>query len=592
MKHLIIPVTDAGMEIARTISSDLEQAAIIPHREFSASEPTDADSIIFIGALGICVRSIAPLLKNKYVDPAIICIDSAAKFVIPVASGHIGGANELARRLAASLGATPVVTTQSDNAGIWALDTIYKSYGWTLDSSKKNLNESIFRFVNLQPTALLLDVNTPESMKLEAETPSHVTVFRNFNDIDPEKFSLIIAVTPFVYESAVPILYYRPKVICIGVGCRKDCLTDGIDNYIDSVLEQHRISPLAVGTIATIELKRDEHLIKCLADHWQIPSPSIFSAGELENIDVPNPSETVHNVTGSWGVAEAAAIKASDFGPLLIEKQKGHFSPGNDFTFAVAIERHAIRSGHIEIVGAGPGDPELISVRGKRFLEMADLILYAGSLVPRELTLYAKPGCVVRSSADMTLQEQFALMKDFYDRGLLIVRLHTGDPCIYGAIQEQMALFDSHDMSYHITPGISSFQAAAAALRSQFTIPERVQTIILTRGEGRTPMPEKEQLHKLAQSQSTMCIYLSASVVEKVQDELLQAYSPETPVAACYKLTWKEERIYRGKLKDLAKIVRDNNLTLTTLLVVGDAIGNRDGESRLYHRNFKHLFRP
>lgn len=194
MKHLIIPVTDAGMEIARTISSDLEQAAIIPHREFSASEPTDADSIIFIGALGICVRSIAPLLKNKYVDPAIICIDSAAKFVIPVASGHIGGANELARRLAASLGATPVVTTQSDNAGIWALDTIYKSYGWTLDSSKKNLNESIFRFVNLQPTALLLDVNTPESMKLEAETPSHVTVFRNFNDIDPEKFSLIIAV--------------------------------------------------------------------------------------------------------------------------------------------------------------------------------------------------------------------------------------------------------------------------------------------------------------------------------------------------------------------------------------------------------------
>jgi precorrin-4 methylase len=154
-----------------------------------------------------------------------------------------------------------------------------------------------------------------------------------------------------------------------------------------------------------------------------------------------------------------------------------------------------------------------------------------------------------------------------------------------------MAFFDQYRMSYHITPGISSFQAAAAALRSQFTIPEKVQTIILTRGEGRTPMPEKEQLHQLAQSQSTMCIYLSAGIVEQVQKELLEAYPPETPVAACYKLTWKEERIYRGQLKDLAKIVRENNLTLTTLLVVGEAIDNRQGLSRLYSHQFKHLFR-
>lgn len=191
----------------------------------------------------------------------------------------------------------------------------------------------------------------------------------------------------------------------------------------------------------------------------------------------------------------------------------------------------------------------------------------------------------------MDVEEQFALMKEFYDRGLLVVRLHTGDPCIYGAIQEQMAYFDRYGMSYHITPGISSFQAAAAELRSQFTIPERVQTIILTRGEGRTPMPEKEKLHLLARSQSTMCIYLSAAIVEDVQRELLEAYPPETPVAACYKLTWKEQKIYRGVLRDLAKIVRDNNLTLTTLLVVGDAIDNREGLSRLYSSDFKHLFR-
>ena len=264
---------------------------------------------------------------------------------------------------------------------------------------------------------------------------------------------------------------------------------------------------------------------------------------------------------------------------------------GENYTVAAALDIRTVRQGHIEIVGAGPGDPDLVSVRGRQMLERADLILYAGSLVPRELTLCAKAGATVLSSASMDLEEQFEVMKKFYDKGKFIVRLHTGDPCIYGAIQEQMNYFDQHGMSYHITPGISSFQAAAAALKSQFTIPEKVQSIILTRGEGRTPMPEKEQLHKLAQSQSTMCIFLSAGVVEKVQEELSRHYAPTTPVAACYKLTWKDERIYRGQLKDLAKIVKENHLTLTTLLVVGDAIDNRKGLSRLYADEFKHLFR-
>jgi precorrin-4 C11-methyltransferase len=242
-------------------------------------------------------------------------------------------------------------------------------------------------------------------------------------------------------------------------------------------------------------------------------------------------------------------------------------------------------------VGAGPGDPELVSVRGKRMLEEADLILYAGSLVPKELTYYAKEGAVVRSSASMDLEEQFAVMKEFYDKGLFVVRLHTGDPCIYGAIQEQMAYFDKYNMSYHITPGISSFLAAAAELQSQFTIPEKVQTIILTRGEGRTAMPEREKLHMLAQHRSTMCIFLSATVVDQVQEELLMHYPPQTPVAACYKLTWKDQKIFRGELKDLAKIVKENNLTLTTMIVVGDSIGNREGLSRLYAHEFKHIFR-
>ena len=193
----------------------------------------------------------------------------------------------------------------------------------------------------------------------------------------------------------------------------------------------------------------------------------------------------------------------------------------------------------------------------------------------------------------MTLHEQQNLMKTYYDRGCLVVRLHTGDPCIYGAISEQMAFFDSHGMSYHITPGISSFLAAAAELRSQFTIPEQCQTIILTRGSGRTAVPDRERLHLLAAHQSTMCIFLSATLAREVQTELLAGgYPPETPVAVCHKLTWPQQRILRGQLKDLARIVEENDLSLTTMIVVGEAIDNRQGESRLYDKNFAHLFRP
>ena len=276
---------------------------------------------------------------------------------------------------------------------------------------------------------------------------------------------------------------------------------------------------------------------------------------------------------------------------------------GKNWTAALAIDEKHLRTpgapgreagskaGHIEIVGAGPGDPDLVSVRGRKMLERADLILYAGSLVPRELTECHKEGAVVRSSAEMTLEEQCLLMKEHYDQGHFIVRLHTGDPCIFGAIQEQMAFFDKNGMDYHITPGISSFLAAAAELRSQFTIPERCQTIILTRGEGRTPMPEKEQLHLLARSQSTMCIFLSAAIVDDVQHELLMEYPEDTPVAACYHLTWPDQRIVRGELRDLATMVHDNHFTLTTMIVVGEAIDNRQGLSLLYSKDFSHLFR-
>ncbi len=595
-KIVIISVAESALPLAQTLQEALgAQAEVEICRRAALKDRWDAlDAVVFIGAVGICVRSIAPLLKDKYSDPAVVCVDSTGKFAIPVVSGHVGGANDLARGIAEAIGAEAVVTTQSDNEGLWALDTLGREYGWQTEAGHTQMNRAVFAFVERRPTALLLEVRDAGTAFLERTRPEHVEVFHSLDAVDLSRFDLLVAVTPRLLPDlpkGLAVLTFRPAVLHLGFGCRKQCDPAGIPEFIDGQIRQAGYSPLSVASVGTIELKKDEPLLGALLERWPQAHSEIYSAETLAAVDVPNPSQKALEATGSAGVAEAAALQSSGFGPLLIEKYKGKLTEGGDFTFALAQQAGSCLAGHIEIVGAGPGDPELVSVRGKRFLEQADLILYAGSLVPVELTHYAKPGCTVRSSASMDLEEQFALMKEFYDRGQLVVRLHTGDPCIYGAIQEQMAFFDRYGMRYHITPGISAFQAAAAALRSQFTIPEKVQTIILTRGEGRTPMPEKEQLHKLAQSQSTMCIYLSAAIAEEVQAELLQAYPPETPVAACYKLTWPQERIYRGQLKDLAKIVRDNNLTLTTLLVVGDAIDNREGLSRLYAHEFKHLFR-
>ncbi|MCY6344653.1 MULTISPECIES: precorrin-4 C(11)-methyltransferase [Bacteroides] len=598
MKTAIIVISEASISMAKTLKQELPESEIFSTianadcRHIPALQEAvpqlfrDSDALIFIGAMGICVRAIAPCIEDKKTDPAVLCVDSTGRYVISVLSGHVGGANGLTQYVAGILGAEPVITTRSDRTGLWALDTLGKKYDWQpIPGENCDMNHLISLFVDCAPTALLLDIRDEGTAQLEHTLPSHVDVFYNFKDIDTGKYRLLLLVTPYLYEtSGMQALYYVPKVLHMGMGLARNAGPKNavITRLMNTLLEAN-IIPAAIRTISSIEEKKHEEVLKLLADAYEL---HLYTASQLSQVDVPTPSEVVDKYMGTPSVSEASALLTAGGGPLILPKQKCE-----NFTVAIALDSAAVRQGHIEIVGAGPGDPELISVRGRRFLEEADLILYAGSLVPHELTECAKAGATIRSSAPMTLEEQFALMKDFYDRGQLVVRLHTGDPCIYGAIQEQMNFFDRYGMRYHITPGISSFQAAAAALQSQFTIPEKVQTIILTRGEGRTPMPEKEKLSLLARSQSTMCIFLSAGVIDQVQQELLEHYPPTTPVAACYHLTWKDERIYRGELKDLAQIVKENNLTLTTMIVVGDAIDNREGLSRLYSHQFKHLFR-
>lgn len=593
MNIAVIQISEAGSTIAQTLQRELGAKTI--QRVDVGSQWKQFDAFVFIGAMGICVRTIAPYIKDKHEDPAVVCVDSLGMNVISVLSGHIGGANDLTRQISALIGAREVITTQSDNAGLWTLDTLEARFDWPIASDIYDMNDCIFAFVNRKPTALLLEARDEGTDYLEKTMPEHVTLINSIQEADPRKYELLIMVTPFIRHApeGMLVLHFVPMVGTIGFG-----LAHHPDDYeliydeIDDTIASHGVLPCA-HRYCTIDVKADEEFVELLEDEYD-EKVVFFSAEELAAVEVPNPSKTVQKHVGTPSVCEAAAILGSNHGKLIVPKVKG-----KNWTAALAIDyKHlrtppptGVRPGHIEIVGAGPGDPDLVSVRGRKMLERADLILYAGSLVPKALTDCHKPGAIVRSSADMNLEEQCALMKEHYDKGHFIVRLHTGDPCIFGAIQEQMAFFDANGMDYHITPGISSFLAAAAELQSQFTIPERCQTIILTRGEGRTPMPEKEKLHLLAKSQSTMCIFLSAAIVDDVQKELLQEYPEDTPVAACYHLTWPDQKIYRGELKDLTKIVHDNHLTLTTMLVVGEAIDNRSGLSELYSKHFTHLFR-
>ena len=564
-------INEAGRQLAAKIQQELPAY--------------QGEAIVFIGSLGICVRKIQSLIQDKYTDPAVVCIDSTGRWVIPVLSGHVGGANELARTLARITGGEPVITTQSDNLGLWALDLLAQTYRWNCSVMQRTeMNALIARFVNGEPTALILEWEDEGTRMMRKTCPSHVTIYDALTAYVQagRAFAVTIAVSYHLLNGIM--LQYYPRCLHLGIGCQKQTPAEAAKDLLQDLC-QKGFAPAAIDTIGTIDLKKDEPLLERLCTLLPTATCSIYEAAVLATVPVPHPSRKVREVTGCNGVAEAAALMQ---GPLLVEKTKGCHQ-GTYYTYALSVRPP---HGRIEIVGAGPGDPDLISVRGRQLLEQADLILYAGSLVPRELTHCAKADATIRSSADMELEEQFQLMKSFYDRGLLVVRLHTGDPCIYGAIQEQMAFFDCHKMDYRITPGISSFLAAAAELRSQLTIPERVQTIILTRAGGRTPVADKEQLHQLAVHQSTMCIFLSASMAQQVQDELLAGgYPPETPVAACHKLTWKDQRIYRGQLRDLASIMQEHHLTLTTMIVVGDAIDNRQGKSKLYDGHFTHLFR-
>ena len=246
----------------------------------------------------------------------------------------------------------------------------------------------------------------------------------------------------------------------------------------------------------------------------------------------------------------------------------------------------------VSFVGAGPGDVELITVKGQRLLGEADVIIYAGSLVNPALLSLAKQGAVVYNSASMTLDEVIAVMEQAARIGQKTVRLHTGDPSIYGAIQEQMDALEKKKISYDVIPGVSSFLATAAALKCEYTLPDVSQTVIITRLEGRTPVPEKEKLALLASHNATMCIFLSVHMIENVMNELIEGgYTPDTPVAIVQKASWPEQKIFRGTIATIGEIVTAEKIDRTAMIVVGRCLDSDYALSRLYAPEFGHMYR-
>ena len=243
----------------------------------------------------------------------------------------------------------------------------------------------------------------------------------------------------------------------------------------------------------------------------------------------------------------------------------------------------------IHFIGAGPGAADLITVRGARLLGEADVIIYAGSLVNPALLDYKKEGCAVYDSAGMTLEEVLSVMEETEQAGKTTVRLHTGDPSLYGAIREQMDALDEKGIAYDVTPGVSSFSGAAAALQAEYTLPEVSQSVIITRMAGRTPVPEGEKLSKMASHGCTMVLFLSTGLLEEVEKELMEGgYSPDTPAAIVYKATWPEEKVYRCTVSTLAQPARDNHVTKTALITVGGFLGKDYERSKLYDPTFTH----
>jgi len=614
----LIAVTQKGIEQARLLRARLRMGKLYRPDRYGPPEknwecpysgalsdhvPTwfeRFDQLVFFLAAGAVTRLIAPHLSSKTLDPGVLAVDERGAFVIPLLSGHRGGANGLARTVAGCLGATAVVTTASDATVGFSLDLLEESFGWVVEPAHQ-VKAAMLSLVNKEPVTVIQEVGCRGCWLEERELPQNLTLTRDVRQLPKRDFEHVLWVTDRIVHNLEGIdpekvLWYWPKSLVLGVGCERGISLEALEEGLERFLRHNGYAKASIGIVASVDLKADEKAILQLAERngWQT---FFYSPEELSRVSgIAHPSELVERHVGTPGVAEPAALLAAKAERLLVEKQalSSTLSPKR-MTFALARLSHfqdtASTKGKVVFIGAGPGDPDLLTLKARNVLRRADVVVYAGSLIPEDVLRYAPATATLYNSAHLTLEAITETMISAVRSGKLVVRLQSGDLSIYSAIQEQMTRLDAAGMTYELIPGISSFQAAAAALKSELTLPEEVQTVILTRGEGKTKMPERESLESLAKHGSTLCIYLSARLSKKIQAQLLISYPADTPVAILYRVCWPDEKIIVTDLAHLDNEVRKNKLTRTTLILVGKAIGGRENRSRLYDETHEHIFR-
>jgi precorrin-4 C11-methyltransferase len=558
------------------------------------------DQLVFFLAAGAVTRLIAPCLSSKATDPGVLAVDDAGRFVVPVLSGHGGGANAFARTVAGCLGATPVITTASDVLGGFSPDTLAETFGWKAEPGER-LKSVALALVNQEPVAIVQEIGSRGSWLDELELPANVVCVRTGSQLPQRSFSKAMWITDRLEPersgiAEEDILWLRPPSLVLGVGCERSLPLAALEDGLARFLDVHRYARSSIAVLASVDVKADEQALIDLALKYGWETVFYSSAELAEVPDLPNPSAVVERCVGTPGVAEPAALLASGAESLLVEKQVLISSQAPQrMTFALArlasFEIVSRDGGRVTFLGAGPGDPDLLTIKGRRVLAKADVVVYAGSLVPERILKYASGTAVVHNSAHLTLEEVMTILVGAARAGKRVVRLQAGDTTNYSAIQEQIALLEEAGIDFDVVPGVSSFQAAAAALGAELTVPETVQTIILTRAEGETPMPAGESLEALARHGATLAIFLSARLSDVVQDKLLTAYPPDTPVAICYRVSWPDQEIVRTTLAHLHEEMRRHKFTRTALILVGAALGRREHRSQLYHPSHGHIFR-
>jgi precorrin-4 C11-methyltransferase len=614
----LIAVTSQGLERGRLLRQRLRRGTLYRPSRYGPAQhawerPYDGalsaqiarlfsryEQLVFFLATGAVTRLIAPHLADKTTDPGVVAVDEAGQFVVAVLSGHKGGANALARMVAGYLGATPVITTASDVIGGLSLDMLEERFGWVAEPVER-LKTAALALVNGEPVAIIQEVGSTGSWLDTLVLPAHVTFARQVTQLPAQHFHSVVWITDRLVPDlhgleAERILWFRPRSLVLGVGCERGIPVAALADGLATFLQQACMAPASIAALASLDRKADETAILALARRhgWQT---YFYAATELAQVPgIARPSQVVERCVGTPGVAEPAALRAAQAERLLIEKQviTSPLSPKR-MTFALArsaeFQEHSGALGKVTFIGAGPGDPDLLTIKARNVLSRADVVIYAGSLIPEAILQHAPATATLHNSASLTLEEVLALLRTAVHSGKEVVRLQSGDLSLYSAIQEQITWLEAEGIAYEVIPGISAFQAAAAALRSELTIPEVVQTIILTRGEGNTPMPTQESLASLAAHQASLCLFLSARLSRKVQEQLLTAYPPETPVAIVYRVSWPDEKILLTELQHLHRTIQEQKLTRTTLILVGQAIGARRNRSRLYNATHAHIFR-